>query len=82
MDTAIWTGLPPKGFDQEGVALTPQVVEHLRNLDKPAMRRAKEYVQLAPSTIRTPVRTAIEGRPLQWLPRDIPGVLFDQTPAG
>lgn len=82
VDIAVWTGLPTKGFSQEDVTLASQVVEHLRNLDKSSMRRAKEYVQLAPTTVRTPVRAALEDPPLRWLPRDLPAVLFDPTPPG
>ena len=81
VDCAVWTGLPPKGFDLTDVELATQVVDHLRDLEEQSMRRAKEYVQFAPATVRTPVREAIEAEPLHWMPRALPSRLFEQPPS-
>lgn len=78
-DCAIWTGLPPKDFDIGAIDLAHQVVEHLQGLEEPAMRLAKEYIELAPETVRTPVRSAIEEK-LGWVPRPLPANLFDESP--
>lgn len=81
IDCAIWTGLPTKGFDQSEVDLATQVVDHLRDLDKQSKLRAKDYVQFAPVTVRTPVRLAVEADPLRWLPRELPSNLFEEAPS-
>lgn len=77
LDAAIWTGLPPRGFrtdDPEGLA--NEVVDFLRNRSGDGLRRAKEYVQYTPSSIRTPVREAIE-RQLCWMPEPLPEHLVE-----
>jgi hypothetical protein len=79
VECAVWTGLPPRDFDPGETDIAHRVIEHLRGLDAPVMRRAKEYIQLAPETVSTPVRTAIE-ESLGWLPRQLPANLFDEEP--
>jgi hypothetical protein len=76
---AVWTGLPPRGFDREDASVSDQVVDHLRDLDEPVKALAKEYVQKAPASIRTLVRAAIEDS-LGWMPIDLSPELFEPNP--
>jgi len=77
VDAAVWTGLGPKAFNLTGSnPLTDQVVAFLRSLDHTAERYAREYVEFAPATINTPVRSAIE-QGLGWKRRDLPESLFE-----
>lgn len=83
LDAAVWTGLPPKGFScLEPARLAIDVVAYLRGLQGEELESAQRYVRRAPSTIRTPVREAIQGPPLNWMPEDLPEDLFEagETP--
>lgn len=78
LDAAVWTGLPPKGFPRLNPAsLAVDVVTYLRKRGGEEFENAKQYVQRAPSTIRTPVRVAIEDSPLQWMPEPLPEDIFE-----
>jgi len=83
--TAIWTGLPPKGFDLSDPNLTKEDVVrwllHLQMHGDESVRAAREYVEFAPSSIRTPIRGAIMGA-LKWSERDLPKGLFEGPRAG
>lgn len=77
LDAAVWTGLPPEGFARwQPGDLAADVVDHLRGRRGEERRRAREYVQCAPATVRTPVRTAVEDA-LGWVPTPLPSHLFD-----
>lgn len=78
VEAAVWTGLPSKGFHVDSGDLVSEVIAHLEGLDEPTMRRAKEYVQLAPEAVRTPVRETIE-KELGWMPRSLPANLFEES---
>ncbi len=69
VDAALWTGLPPRGFVQrDPSAFTEAVLTYLVGLTGETAARAEEYVRRAPAAVRTPIRTAMEGEPLRWLP--------------
>jgi hypothetical protein len=77
LDAAIWTGLPPKGFNSYDLErLASAVVDFLQGLSGDGRQRAKKYVQYTPSSIRTPAREAIE-RQLCWMPAPLPGHFFE-----
>lgn len=76
IDAVVWTGLPCKGFDSNG--LPDQVVQYLLASDQATREVAKKYIRFAPNTIRTSVRTAIEKHPdLGWMPTELPKDLFE-----
>lgn len=67
LDAAVWTGLPPRNFDPDSpvVDLADQVLTYLRSLSAGEDVEARWYVEMAPPSIDTPVRRAIEAA-LGW----------------
>lgn len=77
LDAVVWTGLPPRGFTSlDPSSLCTDVVKFLLSLSAEEREGAKEYVQFAPATVRTPVREAIEQSELGWLPKQPPEHVF------
>lgn len=66
LDGVVWTALPPK-FDGQNHVIPDgdQVIAYLESLEGPVLRDAKEYIQRAPSNIRTEYRHLIEYK-LDW----------------
>jgi hypothetical protein len=85
LDTAIWTGIPPEGFDHSDPnLLKAEVVRwllYLRRQGEESVRAAREYVEFAPPSISTPIRRAIMDG-LQWSERDLPEGLFEGPSRG
>ncbi len=83
VDVAIWTGLKPEVFnpDSRRVPLEDQVVAFLRSLGPDYEPEAKRYIQMAPASIDTPVRKAIE-RELGWKRKPLPKNLFEREEPG
>jgi len=79
LDGAVWTGIPPQGFDLSN--LETEVVAWLRELsDVSQHANAEKYVRMAPSTVDTPVRRAIR-KELGWHPEPLdPKLLEDPAP--
>jgi len=67
LDAVVWTALPPKfaGVDWNAPESPQAAVEYLKTLDAETTAKAREYVQKAPSQIRTAFRTAFEEQ-LGW----------------
>ncbi|WP_386070582.1 hypothetical protein ACFJIW_08040 [Tahibacter sp. UC22_41] len=66
----VWTDLPPKfGGVNEVVATHEQVIAHLKSLTGESAKLAEEYIERAPTEIRTPLRQLIEAE-LGWSPRN------------
>lgn len=67
LDAVVWTALPPKfaGVDRKAPDSAQAAVDYLRGLDAAAAAKAREYVQEAPSQIRTAFRAAFEEQ-LGW----------------
>ena len=66
LDGVVWTALPPKWGNEEGVIPTPeQLVGYLTGLSKEEKERAMEYIVNAPKQIDTPLRREIRAR-LGW----------------
>lgn len=79
LEVAIWTGIPPEGFDHsDPERLSADVVSWLSELKRKGeecVRAAREYVEFAPPIIDTPVRSAIE-QALSWAKRELPESLL------
>lgn len=86
LDAAIWSGMPSERFGRlEPEHLSEDVVGWLSDLAKSGedrVRAAREYIEFAPPSINTPVRTATEGGTLRWQRKTLPEQLFDGLPAG
>jgi hypothetical protein len=67
LDAVVWTALGPKKPNGEnGLAAEDDLIEYLRNLDKRGeAAAAREYVEKAPSQIKTPLRVRIQ-REIGW----------------
>lgn len=66
LDYVVWTALPPKFNDQNGIVPSPEdVVKHLRELPGDARKRAEQYIRKAPPQIDTLYRRRIEEE-LHW----------------
>ena len=68
LDAVIWTALPPRFGNQNGLAPTEEeVLTHFRNVSAEARRHAEEYVRRAPVQIDTRIRRRLEVE-LGWSP--------------
>lgn len=69
MDAVVWTALKPKFNQADGLApaSSSEAVNYLKQLAATAQAKAREYVERAPSQVRTPFRNAFE-QDLGWLP--------------
>jgi hypothetical protein len=77
LETAVWTGLPCKWNDQEGVSPTvEQAVDYLRGLHGGRREAAREYICKAPEQIQTRFRETIRNQ-LGWDDVTLPDTLFE-----
>lgn len=69
IDGVVWTALDPKKPNgEEGLATEDELIEYLRNLlQNSNVTAAKEYIERAPSQIKTPLRARIQTE-FGWLP--------------
>jgi hypothetical protein len=68
IDSVIWTALPCKFNNENGLAPTiDQVLEYLSGLTGRKREEAERYIRFAPKQIDTPCRRRIESA-LQWTP--------------
>lgn len=83
VDVVIWTGLKPKTFNprSQRAPLASQVITFLRSLNPAYEQVAREYVEKAPASIKTPVRQAIEEE-LDWKRKVLPNNLFEGAGEG
>jgi hypothetical protein len=66
IDAAVWSGVRPKFKNVEGRKPSlKDVIEYLKNLDRPAYDLAKEYFQVAPVQIQTEYRDRIRNS-MKW----------------
>jgi len=71
LDGVVWTALPPKFFNVEGQAPSPdEAVAFLAGLRGTVRQAAEDYVRRVPAAIRTAYRVRFE-QDLQWTPRDV-----------
>lgn len=69
VDAVIWTGLDSNWCDERGVAFSAgDALAYLRGLRGEVRERAQEYIERAPSWMRTKVRERVE-QELGWYPR-------------
>lgn len=68
-DAVVWTALKPKfnGVDGDAPKSADVAVAYIKRLDVKSQARAREYVERAPTQVRTPFRLAFE-QELGWLP--------------
>lgn len=68
LDRVVWTALPPKFDNVNGVVPkdAATVLAYLNTLEGETLERAREYVTRVPSEVRTPFRSAIEAE-LGWV---------------
>jgi len=63
LDAVIWTGLPPRFANIEGLVPTvDDAVAYLGGLTGEAYEHARDYIQQVPKQIDTPYRKAIMAR--------------------
>jgi hypothetical protein len=70
LDAIVWTALPPKFNDKEGLCPSEdQVVTYLRDLQHNRRKHAESYIRRTPRQIDTRYRRRIE-KELGWTPAE------------
>ena len=57
--------------------MATEVVGYLSGLTGVLATKSEEYIRRAPALVRTPIRAAIEAKPLQWLPEALSASFFE-----
>jgi hypothetical protein len=65
LDSAIWTGLPPKFEGVERKPTCSEIIKYLKDLNSSSYDRAKEYIENTPIQIETEYKEKI-GVELKW----------------
>lgn len=66
VEGAVWTGLPRNRFDPVD-DLSAQVITYLQSLRGETLDIARAYIENAPATVETPVRSSVQDQ-LGWMP--------------